>query len=179
MAILPLGPVLPVFASAHHLYLASAGAVLATAIVLSLIHERTTARPALEQGLFDGVIFYSNLLQQDMADDLYDGLVSKGKLPVLALRTVAGGLVAKDGSTPEEAKVAGKLERLRALAREHGCADLVELSVRFALSQPWMLTTIGGTRNAKHLRRFLDLAASGKPLPAAAVRAIEALRREP
>jgi aryl-alcohol dehydrogenase-like predicted oxidoreductase len=138
-----------------------------------------TARPALEQGLFDGVIFYSNLLQQDMADDLYDGLVSKGKLPALALRTVAGGLVAKDGSTPEEAKVAGKLERLRALAREHGCADLVELSVRFALSQPWMLTTIGGTRNAKHLRRFLDLAASGKPLPAAAVRAIEALRREP
>jgi hypothetical protein len=34
LAILPLGPVLPVFASAHHLYLASAGMAVATVMVL-------------------------------------------------------------------------------------------------------------------------------------------------
>ena len=137
-----------------------------------------TALAALEASLFDGVIFYSNLLQQDMTDALYDFVSQKKDLPALALRTVAGGLVTRDGTSPEEVKVAGKLERLRAIVRASGCADLVELSLRFGLSQPWVRTTIGGTKNLAHLRRFLDLASSPKPLPADTVKVIENLRRE-
>lgn len=39
VALLPLGPVLPVFASAHHLYLASAGMAIATVLALrALLH---------------------------------------------------------------------------------------------------------------------------------------------
>jgi hypothetical protein len=56
VALLPLGPVLPVFASAHHLYLASAGACLATVMVVSLIHERAAARPTFVRRVLRRII---------------------------------------------------------------------------------------------------------------------------
>ena len=50
VAILPLGPVLPVFASAHHLYLASAGMAIATVLALRAA-LRWTARGCLGGGV--------------------------------------------------------------------------------------------------------------------------------
>lgn len=141
--------------------------------------QSAEARPALETGLFDGVTFYNNLLEQDVSDDLYQFIGEMKNIPVLSLRSVFGGVVARAATEPAQVAVSGKLERLRAIALKHGCADLVELSMRFGLSHANVRTTIGGTKNRQHLDRFLALASSAKPLPADSVREIEKLRREP
>jgi aryl-alcohol dehydrogenase-like predicted oxidoreductase len=143
--------------------------------VLFLEKSRPTlARAALEAGLFDGVIFYNNLIEYNLPDSAAEFLHAQPEFPVLALRTVSGGAATSEGST--DPIKAAKRARLQTLAAECGCTDWVELSMRFALAHAGVRTTIGGTKNLRHLERFLSLSKNAKPLPDPVVNAIHELR---
>ncbi|WP_269524985.1 hypothetical protein [Coraliomargarita parva] len=133
------------------------------------------SRTALEQGLFDGVIFYENLIQHELPGTVHDFLQARPDFPALALRSVFGGGYLGAGSGADDG-LKDKFRRLEQLSSELGCQDLVELSMRFARHHANVRTTIGGTKNPEHLQRFLDLADSAAPLPEEAVRRILEIR---
>jgi len=125
---------------------------------------------ALEAGCFPGCTFYFNPAQRDVSDPFWAKLAD-GTLPVLALRTLGGAFF----RSPDTGKGTGLAASLRALLEESGCRDLVELSMRYAWSFPFVKTTIGGTASAEHLDRFLEVAASPGPLDPALADRIAAL----
>ena len=129
---------------------------------------------AMEQGLFDGVIFYNNLIEYHVPAGTENYVAQHPELPVLALRSVCGA-AGMNGPDTDPVR-AQKVERLQALARECGCSDLIELSMRFALHHAGVRTSIGGTKSLAHLERFLKLVAEAKPLSAEVAREIGRIR---
>ena len=103
---------------------------------------------AEESGLIDGLTGYWNPWQRCLTPKAWRGIREHG-VPFLAIRTLAG---AEEG-------------RRDSMVDAAGCADEVELSLRLAASFDCVRTSIGGTRNAAHLERFLEAATSAEPLP--------------
>jgi aryl-alcohol dehydrogenase-like predicted oxidoreductase len=132
---------------------------------------------ALKAGLFDGVTFYDNLMQYDVPESVATFLDEHPEFPVLALRTVYGGAATAACTDVKKEQDAARLKRLGELAQKADCQDLVELSIRFILCHGNVRTTIGGTSNAQHLQRYLEVAANLQPLPEAVVSEIEKIRR--
>jgi aryl-alcohol dehydrogenase-like predicted oxidoreductase len=141
------------------------GKIGSAALYLTRNRSLPLTREALETGLFDAVIFYNNLMEYDVPDGLESFIPSKPELPVLALRTVYGGLVIKTGEAGSDAEKARKLDHLNRLAEEYSNGDPVELSMRFILAHGKVQTTIGGTKNLQHLEHFLRLSENIRPLP--------------
>jgi aryl-alcohol dehydrogenase-like predicted oxidoreductase len=127
---------------------------------------------AVEHGLFPGLIAYFNPLQRDFDTPLWNR-ITRDRLPILALRTLAGA------SFRTGADADPRLARLEELRAQSGCRDLVEFSMRYAWSFPFVQTTIGGTANPGHLARFLELAASPTPLDPALVESTLSLASNP
>lgn len=139
--------------------------------VLFLTRDRgLEAREALDTGLFDGVTFYNNLMEFDVPAGLKGYIQGKKDLPILALRSVYGGLVAGKGELDGDRYT--RAQKLQQIASDSGCRDLVELSMCYAASNPQIRTTIGGTRNPGHLATYLELAESARPLGEDALQAI-------
>ena len=97
-------------------------------------------------GLISSVILYWNAVQRACANSDWD-YIETNKIPVLALRTLGGGLHNLSDEIRPQAE---------AYVEESGCQDWTELNLRLAASNPLVQTTIGGTGNPDHLTRFLQ-----------------------
>ncbi len=124
---------------------------------------------ALASPLVDGLTLYWNACQRDCSEAAWQRIRSDA-IPVLALRTLAGG--------PRDTESAARRQQAQALAQASGCADDVEFALRLACSIPVIKTTIGGTATLSHLEQFLICAAAPKPLPADVLAQWEALVRD-
>ena len=138
------------------------------------------ALPVIEEELVDGVIFYYNLIDRQVSNEVWD-LIEAKQTPVFALRTLGG--ICPDMERLDETltgqgedSMSARLAALKPLYKQSGCRNWVEFSMRFALSMPSVVTTIGATNNMKHVQAFL--AAEKRPLPEYLMKQINALHRE-
>lgn len=130
------------------------------------------ALDVVEQDLFDSYIFYYNVTNREMTNELYDRLM-RSKRPLLSLRTMGGGPYSYRGTPhPEAARVA-----MEELFEQSGCADRVTFRYRFPLSVPGVVTTIGGPTKCDHLQAILDADRNFEPLPPQIVARIQELHR--
>jgi aryl-alcohol dehydrogenase-like predicted oxidoreductase len=130
------------------------------------------ALKALQEDLFDGYIFYYNVVNREVSNELFDALHEK-QADILALRTVGGGVeVFHNPGDAAAAKAA-----LEAIYRRSGCKTPLEFRVRYVLSDPQVRTTIGATGNPQHLTDLLKACEEAEPLPADIVNDVHALHR--
>ncbi len=116
--------------------------------------------------LVEGLTFYWNACQRDCGGVAWRGITDR-QIPVLALRTLAGG--------PGDEKTAEIRRRVARLMAEAGIDDEVTFALRLAASYAPIRTTIGGTANPEHLGRYLQEARNPAPLPAEVCAAWEAI----
>ncbi len=139
------------------------------------------ATRALENELFDAYTFYYSLVNREGDNRFHRALEAKGA-PVLALRTVGGGLV-----FPERAKRRAEKRpddpdlqlrrRIEPIVEQHG-GDWFDLNFRFILSTPNVVTTIGGTASSDHLKRYIEAAEGFEPLEASVVEEIRQVQAD-
>jgi predicted aldo/keto reductase-like oxidoreductase len=136
-------------------------------------------RGGYPDGIVDGYIFYLNPLQRFASNELWDLLVSRD-LPVVAMRTVAGGPVHRLRDVPGAAWKEYLQQRAVEVApifERSGITDWTEFCVRFAHSFPQVRATVGSTARPEHLRAFLRTAEDIQPLPEEIVAELAALQR--
>jgi aryl-alcohol dehydrogenase-like predicted oxidoreductase len=145
----------------------------------------TSATPlaALRKGHLDGLveayIFYLNPLQRFASNELWDEILAR-KLPVIAMRTVAGGNVHRLRDVPGAAWRPYLVERARQVApifERSGIRDWSEFCVRFAHSIPGVLATVGATSRLEGLSELLRHAQQPQPLPRDIMDELLALQR--
>jgi hypothetical protein len=138
----------------------------------------TTAFDALQGGhaqrLLDGFIFYLNPLQRFVTNELWD-LILASPLPIVAMRTVAGGTVYPSERAPEYLRK--RAAEVAPLFERSGSANWTEFCVRYALGFGQVLTTVGSTARSDNLNEFLTASKSPEPLPAEIVDEILSLQR--
>jgi aryl-alcohol dehydrogenase-like predicted oxidoreductase len=130
-------------------------------------------------GLVDAYIFYLNPLQRFAANALWDEIVAR-QLPIIAMRTVAGGNVYRLRDVPGAAWKPYLAERARAIApifERSGVSEWSEFCMRFAHSIPGVLATVGSTSRLEGLVELLRHARNPEPLRADTVEEIFALQR--
>ena len=130
-------------------------------------------------GLVEAYIFYLNPLQRFASNELWDELVAR-KLPIIAMRTVAGGNVHRLRDVPGAAWRPYLVERARQVApifERSGITAWSEFCVRFAHSIPGVLATVGATSRTEGLAELLAHARDPKPLPSDIVEELLALQR--
>ncbi|OPZ86777.1 MAG: hypothetical protein BWY76_00789 [bacterium ADurb.Bin429] len=125
-------------------------------------------REAVAAHIFDGYIFYLNVMERELSNAAYAQLVADGT-PILAMRTFGG----RDGANYLKNADHPRRAALEPLYRQSGCADRLEFCVRFPLSLPTVCTTIGSTGSPENLQAFLSVDTA--PLDADVVAGIEAL----
>ena len=129
----------------------------------------------VRQGMYDGYIFYYNVVQRGMAcNALYELLREQGA-PLLSLRTMGGG-PGDMGRTPKGQEEATR-RLFEELSRRAGCGGEAEFRIRFPLSNPQMVTTIGATCNVEHLHMLIEHAHPRRKLPREVFEEIESLHR--
>jgi aryl-alcohol dehydrogenase-like predicted oxidoreductase len=143
-----------------------------------------TVLAALRNGQLDGLIaayiFYLNPLQRFAANELWDELVAR-RLPIIAMRTVAGGNVHRLRDVPGAAWRPYLVERARQVApifERSGIADWSEFCVRFAHSIPGVLATVGATSRLDGLTELLRQARDPQPLASDILEEIFTLQRK-
>lgn len=144
--------------------------------VLELNTEITPDHFAIvKQDMYDGYIFYYNAVQRCVRSNaLYDLLLEKS-LPLLSLRTMGGGPGEFGGVPAEQVEHARTV--LADLTRRTGCADEAEFRIRFPLSNPHMVTTIGATCDVSHLQMLIEYARTDRCLPDYAFQKMDDLHR--
>jgi aryl-alcohol dehydrogenase-like predicted oxidoreductase len=130
---------------------------------------------AVRNRLFDGYIFYYNVMEREVTNRLF-ALLEREEVPVLAMRTFGGRdrgnfMKPEDANHPRRAAVQAVFER-------SGCAGRTDFCVRFPLSIPFVRTTIGSTGNPQHLHALLDAGDDPEPLPESVVRELMDLHRQ-
>jgi aryl-alcohol dehydrogenase-like predicted oxidoreductase len=142
-----------------------------------------TVLSALRNGHLDGLIgayiFYLNPLQRFAANALWDELRAR-QLPLIAMRTVAGGNVHRLRDVPGAAWRPYLVERARAIApifERSGVSEWSEFCVRFAHSIPGVLATVGSTSRPEGLAELLRHARNPEPLRSDTLEEIFALQR--
>ena len=119
------------------------------------------------KGIVDGCIFYFNPLQRFASNELWDLLI-KMNVPIIALRTVAGGTVHRLRDVPGAAwkeYIQKRAVEVTPIFERSGIKSWVEFCVRFAFSFPQVRSTIGSTSRVENLQDFLSLSKNIKPLP--------------
>ena len=122
----------------------------------------------IRRGLFDGYIFYYNVLECH-ANAAVLALLEQSRTPIFAMRVFAGGEFFRGGSPQHQ--------KLDALFQQSGCKDMIEFCLRFSLSVPASVTAIAGTSKLAHLERLLDAARAFRPLDAGIMDQIRATLR--
>jgi aryl-alcohol dehydrogenase-like predicted oxidoreductase len=118
------------------------------------------------RGVVDAYIFYLNPLQRFVSNELWDLIVSRN-MPILALRTVGGGVVQQIRDNPKAPEyLRTRAAQAAPLFERSGCANWTEFCVRFVFGIQQVRTTIGATSRVANLSQFLDAARSPAPLPA-------------
>jgi hypothetical protein len=119
------------------------------------------------KGIVDGYIFYFNPLQRFASNKLWDLLVEKN-VPVIAMRTVAGGPVHRLRDIPGAAWKSYLQKRAVEVAPifdRSGVDNWTTFCIRFAHSFPQIRATVGSTCQTDNLNDFLRASKSIKPLP--------------
>ncbi len=124
--------------------------------------------------LVDGLIFYFNPLQRFVTNELWD-LAHERRVPVVAMRTTAGGTAEPPEWAPEYLKA--RAAQVRPIFARSGCASWTEFCVRFALGYPGVRATVGATLTGRHLDLLAASVEGAAPLEAGVVEEIEALQR--
>ncbi len=120
------------------------------------------------EGLVDAFILYLNPLQRFANNQLWDELLGRN-LPIISLRTVAGGNVHRLAEVPGAAWKPYLQERATQIAPifdESGIVDWSEFCIRFAHSIPGVLATVGSTSRLEGLAELLKHSKDITPLPA-------------
>lgn len=132
---------------------------------------------AVADDLFDGYIYYYNVVDREVSNELYDLMERKGS-NVLSLRAVGGGAGNLGYVGDRSAIMPAMHEAIADLFERSGCASEIEFRMRFPLSAPNVRTTIGATTKLEHLNQYLRTLGSFKPLAAEIVEEIRALHRQ-
>ena len=132
---------------------------------------------AVADDLFDGYIYYYNVIDREVSNELYDLMQSKGSA-VLGLRTVGGGAGSLGYAGDRGALLPAMKKAIDELCERSGCASEIEFRMRFPLSEPNVRTTIGATTKLEHLDQYLRILGSFEPLAAEIVEEIQTLHRE-
>jgi aryl-alcohol dehydrogenase-like predicted oxidoreductase len=140
------------------------------------------ALPVIQDELVDGLIFYYNLVDRQASNEVWN-LIEAKKTKVFALRTLGGicpdmERIEATGTKEGDDPMAAKLAALKPLYKRSGCLNWVEFSMRFALSIPNVVTTIGATGNLKHVQAFLAAEKAFKPLPEDVMKQVKELHRK-
>ncbi len=142
------------------------------------------ALEALQRGhaseLVDGYIFYFNPLQRCVSNALWEALQEAGAA-IVGMRTLAGGdietLTHGAGGASEYL-----VERARAVEpwiAASGARDWIEFSLRFALTAPGVVATVGATGRVERLERLSRESRTAiEPLPREVAENLFALQRE-
>jgi aryl-alcohol dehydrogenase-like predicted oxidoreductase len=139
----------------------------------------TALRNGHLDGLVDASIVYLNPLQRFASNALWDELVAR-ELPMIAMRTVAGGNVYRLRDVPGAAWKPYLAERAREIApifERSGVNEWSEFCVRFAHSIPGVLATVGSTSRPEGLAELLRQARNPEPLRGDTMEEIFALQR--
>ncbi len=104
---------------------------------------------AQSSNLVEGLTCYWNASQRELSDAAWAEVQAKD-IPVIAIRTLAGAT--EKHPHPD-------------------CGDEVEFALRLRASFPAVRSSIGGTRNPLHLKRFLECAETS-PLPKSVLKKI-------
>ena len=124
---------------------------------------------AVDEELFGSVIFYFNISECQVSEEIYD-LIQTKNIPVLALRTLGG-------STLDAIEDSEQRSKLQMLYEASGFENAMAFQVGYPLSYPFVKTTIAGTSQVKHLHSLIDHAALAQPLPPDVLTAIRAIQR--
>jgi len=139
---------------------------------------------ALRKGHLDGLveafIFYLNPLQRFASNELWDELVAR-QLPIIAMRTVAGGNVHRLRDVPGAAwrpYLQQRAGQVAPIFERSKIADWSEFCIRFAHSLPGVLATVGATSRPEGLEQLLQQSRSPQPLPSDLVDELLSLQRQ-
>ncbi len=130
----------------------------------------TTVLQALRRGHLDGLvdafIFYLNPLQRFASNELYSEIMTR-ELPIIAMRTVAGGNVHKLRDVPGAAWKPYLQERAAAVAPifdKSGIEHWSEFCLRFAHSIPGVIASVGSSSRPEGLAELAAHAKNLRPL---------------
>jgi hypothetical protein len=126
-------------------------------------------------GLVDGLIFYLNPLQRFVSNELWDEIHAR-EIPILAMRTVAGGTVYPTDRAPQYLRE--RAAEVAPLFEASGVESWTEFCVRFALGTPNVLCTVGSTASSPNLMKFVTASQASTPLPKPLMDEILALHRQ-
>lgn len=135
-------------------------------------------RAGYPEGIVDGLIFYLNPLQRFVSNELWD-LIRERDIPVIGMRTVAGGPVhgTRDSEKAPE-YLRKRAAQVAPLFERSGCANWPEFCVRYVYGFPQVRTTVGATSRPENLRELLDAAQAIQSLPGDIQAEIESLQRQ-
>ena len=102
--------------------------------------------------IIDGYTFYYNPLQRYALNELFAQVVEK-RLPILALRTVAGGTVEQLAARPVDPEdfIGQRARELLPLYQASGFTNWVDFCMSYVYSQADVITTIGACSTPAHL----------------------------
>ena len=126
-------------------------------------------RRGYPDGVVDACIFYLNPLQRFASNALWDLLHERG-VPIIAMRTVAGGDVHRLRDVPGAAwkdYLQRRASEVAPIFERSGVSSWVEFCMRFAHGFPLVKASVGATSRPSGLAEFIA-ASSGQiePLPA-------------
>lgn len=125
-------------------------------------------RAGYPDGIVDGCIFYLNPLQRFASNALWD-VLSERQVPIVAMRTVAGGDVFRLRDVPGAAwkdYLQHRASEVAPLYERSGAASWVEFCVRFARGFASVRASVGATARPAGLEAFLRASAGAiEPLP--------------
>jgi aryl-alcohol dehydrogenase-like predicted oxidoreductase len=140
----------------------------------------TALRAGHPDGIVGGCIFYLNPLQRFASNPLWD-LMRERSVPVIAMRTVAGGDVHRLRDVPGAAwkdYLRQRAVEVAPIFERSGVESWAEFCVRFAFSFPAVRATVGATSRSEGLADFLTASRGDiAPLPKDIVEEIARLQR--
>jgi len=113
--------------------------------------------------LVDGLIFYLNPLQRFVTNELWD-LILAEDVPVIAMRTVAGGDVNRTRDNGPE-YLRKRATEVIPLFERSGCTSWAEFAVRYVYGFPQVRTTVGATSRREALEELQAVTRNPQPLP--------------
>lgn len=129
-------------------------------------------------GLIEGYIFYLNPLQRFVTNKLWDLLLERD-IPIVAMRTVAGGNVMQTLANPNAPNyLKHRAGQIAPIFAQSGISSWTEFAARYSLGFAQVRATVGATARSANLSEFIAATHQAKPLPDDLVKEILILQRE-
>ena len=127
--------------------------------------------------LIEAYTFYFNPLQRFVTNEVWDLLLERD-IPIVAMRTVAGGNVLHTLGKPDApAYLRERAAVIAPIFKASGVESWTEFAVRFVFSFPSVRATVGSTARSANLDEFLTATTNPQPLDPEVIREILAVQR--